>query len=317
MDVLSRDVHALATPEGRMVGTDGHDAARKYLVGRMGHVGLEPYSGTSFELPYDAGRFGTMTNLVGMVVGAAPELPPLLVGAHYDTCGPLPGADDNAAAVAALLAAVGPVTRLGLRRSVIFAFFDGEEPPHFLTDTMGSIRFYEDQRTGPIAAAVILDLVGHSVPVPGIDDLLFALGAEGSKDVARVVRDAPVPNGIRVLPTLHRYAPNLSDHFAFIEGGRPFLFLSCGHGPDYHQATDTPDKVAYGKLVAISGYVVALLAGLDREPLVTAEPGDTTALEVECWARCWTVEVPGLPPVPRSRAEIERVVGVLTSGFGL
>lgn len=317
MDVLSRDVHALATSEGRMVGTGGHDAARKYLLGGMGQVGVEPYSGTSFELPYDAGRFGTMTNLVGMVVGAAPELPPLLVGAHYDTCGPLPGADDNAAAVAGLLAAVGPVTRLGLRRSVIFAFFDGEEPPHFLTDTMGSIRFYDDQRTGPIAAAVILDLVGHSVPVPGIENLLFLLGAENSADVVRAVRNAPVPDGIRVLPTLHRYAPNLSDHFAFVEGGRPFLFLSCGHGPDYHQATDTPDKVAYGKLAAVSTYVVALLTGLDREQLVASEPCDTTAFELECWARGWAIDVPGLPPVPRSRAEIDRLVGILTSGFGL
>ena len=36
------DVAALATPEGRMVGTPGHDAAEEYLVGRMVDLGLEP-----------------------------------------------------------------------------------------------------------------------------------------------------------------------------------------------------------------------------------------------------------------------------------
>jgi|MGYP000662692759 hypothetical protein len=33
---LQADVLALATPEGRMVGTPGHDVARNYLLERLG-----------------------------------------------------------------------------------------------------------------------------------------------------------------------------------------------------------------------------------------------------------------------------------------
>ena len=61
---------------------------------------------------------------------------------------------------------------------MILAFFDAEEPPHFLQPTMGSIRFYEDQLQDEIHCAVIMDLVGHDVPVQGLEDLLFITGME-------------------------------------------------------------------------------------------------------------------------------------------
>ncbi|HIO02789.1 MAG TPA: M28 family peptidase, partial [Alphaproteobacteria bacterium] len=52
-------------------------------------------------------------------------------GAHYDTCDSLPGADDNAAAVPVLLEVAAQMADETLERSVILAFFDAEEPPHF------------------------------------------------------------------------------------------------------------------------------------------------------------------------------------------
>ena len=38
---------------------------------------------------------------------------------------------------------------------------------------MGSTRFHEDQARGPVHAALVLDLVGHAVPIPGAGDLLL------------------------------------------------------------------------------------------------------------------------------------------------
>ena len=48
-------------------------------------------------------------------------------------------------------------------RPVVVAFFDAEEPPYFQTSTMGSIRFYQDQRTGPVHSAIILDSSSQNV----------------------------------------------------------------------------------------------------------------------------------------------------------
>jgi len=147
---LQSDVAALAVPGGRPVGSAGHRRARGYLLERLLSLGLQPALGEAFELPYHgrspAGRGVAFTNLVGRLPGRMPGLAPLLLVAHYDTCGPTPGADDNAAAVAILLSVVEPLRRAGLERDVWFAFPDAEEPPYCPGPDVGSTWLYTEQR---------------------------------------------------------------------------------------------------------------------------------------------------------------------------
>jgi len=166
---IEADVKELATDMGRAVGTAGHEAARRYIVDRLGSIGVEPYlpqgfgAGYEGDAFYDLGRSmypeedlddvsqrGTQDfcNLLAVLPGEDTSLTPVLLGAHYDAVEGTSGADDNAAAVAVLLEVSASLKREQLRRSVIFAFFDAEEPPHFLLPSMGSIRFFEDQRLG-------------------------------------------------------------------------------------------------------------------------------------------------------------------------
>ena len=42
-----------------------------------------------------------------------------------------------------------------------------------------------------------------------------------------------------------------SDHFWFSERGVPVAFFFTGDHPDYHQATDTADKINYAKMARI------------------------------------------------------------------
>ena len=105
---LKQDVEALCFPQGRRVGTQGHEDALRYLDQRLVDIGLRPFEGSSFQLTYSGtdlstGSSNTFTNLVGVVAGSAPSLPPLLIGAHYDSVIDAPCADDNAAAVAVVL----------------------------------------------------------------------------------------------------------------------------------------------------------------------------------------------------------------------
>src|SRR4051812_18304788 len=81
---LRADVERLAAPGTRRVGTRGHALARAYLLERLTALGLAPYRGDAFGLPYRAGR-QDFENLVGVVPGRAAGLPPVLLGAHYDT----------------------------------------------------------------------------------------------------------------------------------------------------------------------------------------------------------------------------------------
>ncbi len=95
--VLHRDLGSL--------GTRAHDAARDYLAARLQSLGLEPYRGESFELPYRSGKTD-FANVVGTLPGSRRDLAPVLIGDHYDSVIPSHCAEDNAAAVAIALLAV-------------------------------------------------------------------------------------------------------------------------------------------------------------------------------------------------------------------
>ncbi|HVA47336.1 MAG TPA: M28 family peptidase [Pirellulales bacterium] len=305
---LKADVEALAIADGRLVGTAGHEIARRYLLGRMAEIGLMPYRGDSFDLPYTHGY--EFHNLVGMVRGLTSGTAPVLVGAHYDSALDAPCADDNAAAVAIALAAAERLLAAPPARDVIVALFDAEEAPFYWSDDMGSVRLYHDHRppTG-FHAAVVMDLVGHDVslplPVSGparerIANLLFMTGAESHPRLSELVRRTPRPADLPLVATLNRNVGklesmagesagehrDLSDHYVFRTHGVPYLFLSCGQWAHYHQPTDTPERLNYVKMARICEFLLALIGSLAEEELSRAEgPAgievDTTALEIE------------------------------------
>ncbi len=280
LEQLRHDVFTLATAEGRMVGTAGHASAREYLVERLGKLDLFPYSNTSFTLPYRA-EGTNLCNVIGTIPGHRAELAPILIGAHYDTCGPLPGADDNAAAVAIALCVAERLLSRRRERSVIVAFFDGEEPPHYLSPAMGSRHFYEHQRTGPVHCAIVMDLVGHDLPVAGLEDLVFVTGMESDPGLAEVAGNMS-SGSVRIQPVLNRYVGDLSDHQVFRENQRPYLFLSCGRWQHYHSATDTPEKLNYDKMLGIADYLTELVVQTSAADLPGPfDTGDTLKLETD------------------------------------
>ena len=286
---LREEVEALAQPEGRVVGTRGHERARRHLEARMRELGLVPYRGDTFSLPYRAGG-RDFCNLIATAPGRNPALPPVLIGAHYDSVIAAPCADDNAAAVALALAAGTHFLGRPAERSVVIALFDAEEPGYFQTPAMGSIRFYEDQALAQgFHAALIMDLVGHDVPLPTPElgrvapqfpQLLFVTGAESHSALPGVVRAARQPE-LPVAATLNRRVGDMSDQRAFRLGGVPYLFLTCGRWPHYHQASDTPDRLNYEKLGRIGAYLVNLAERLARTELPREDREvDTTAFEI-------------------------------------
>ena len=89
-DHIRVDAEKLAVAGGRAVGTPGHEHARRYLVDRLHELQLRHYVGESFELPYRINGI-SFANLMGRIPAPSPSGHPLLIGAHYDTCGSTPG----------------------------------------------------------------------------------------------------------------------------------------------------------------------------------------------------------------------------------
>jgi hypothetical protein len=272
---LERIVCDLALPAGRRVGHPGHQTAEVYVAAHLQRSGLAPYRGDSHALPYRSGGVG-FTNFAGVIPGRDPSLPPILIGAHYDSVIDAPCADDNAAALALTFEVAAALPPGRLQHDVVVAIFDAEEPPHFLTPAMGSIRFYEDQtdRRG-FHVALISDLIGHDVTLrslgdatpPDIRRLVCVLGAESHPALPPLLDTAATPAGIGAVSLLNAYAPDLSDHHIFRVNDHPYLFFSCGHWEHYHRRSDTPEKLNYAKLAALTRWVTELIPRLDATDL--------------------------------------------------
>lgn len=310
-------VVALARREGRQVGTAGHEAARALLLERLAGAGLEPYADEGFDLPYGGGR-EPMANLVGVAPGRDRNLPPLLVGAHYDTAGPQPGADDNAAAVAVALWVASGLRDAPAARDVVVALFDGEEPPHYLTPKMGSIVFAREQRRTRPHAAVILDLVGHAVPLPGAGNALFVTGMESDPGLERTILALPPDPRLQLVTALNRYVGDVSDHHAFRLAKVPYLFLTCGRWRHYHRATDSPEVLAYGKLAAVAEVTERILRDVAGRDLAGPWAAyDTTPTDLRLMRAALGPLLAGYGLSLDSRADIERAAALLVGQVGI
>ena len=312
---IESDVNALVTDNGRSTGSQGHMDAKRYLIDRLSTLSVEPYKAGAFEIDYHLDG-QDYSNIVAIIDGTDPDLAPVLLGAHYDAVEGTPGADDNAAAVAILLDIAGKLEPHTFKRSVIFAFFDAEEPPNFLSTSMGSIRFFEDQREDDIHCAIIMDLVGHDVPMQGFEDLVFVTGMESNPGLADTIESVLPFDGIRVLPLLNEYVGDLSDHHIFRVNEVPYLFLSCGIWAHYHRETDTPDKLNYSKAGTIAEFVSSLAEDISSRSLVSPLDGyDTSEIEARYINETLAAMLP--PGGISGRNQIDQLVRTITDQFGI
>ena len=249
---------------GRAAGTPGGIEGRRVIAAALGAAGL-----TVTEQPVPGCRGANVLAALpasGLTVDATERW--ILLGAHHDHLGrngrqTFWGADDNAAAVAVLVHVAGALARAApTGRGVLLATFDGEEPPHFLTRSMGS-EWYASHPPVPLTridAMLCMDLVGHAIgdeTFPAdVRGTVFALGAERSAGTsAHLDALAQAEAGLWVRRMDAEIIPPLSDYEPFWSRAVPFLFLTCGRWRHYHTPEDTPDKLDYTKMAALARWV--------------------------------------------------------------
>ena len=93
----------------------------------------------------------------------------VVIGAHYDTPGNLPGANDNATGTAAVLELARYFRAKVGDRSLRLVLFVNEEPPWFQTDAMGSLVYARRcrERNENIVAMLSLETLGYYSDEPG------------------------------------------------------------------------------------------------------------------------------------------------------
>jgi len=193
----------------------------------------------------------TAANSVGILEGSDPSLKNeyLVYSAHMDHIGITPGradsinngADDDASGTVGVIELAEAFSRPGARprRSVIFLTVSGEEKGlwgsnFFTTDPPVPIK--------QIVADINIDMIGRNWA-----DTIVAIGKEHSDLGATLDRVNATHPELRMTAIDDRWPAERfyfrSDHYNFARRGVPILFFFNGVHEDYHEVTDSPEKI--------------------------------------------------------------------------
>jgi Zn-dependent M28 family amino/carboxypeptidase len=232
---------------------------------------------------FDAAGFSTVrfevdgagTSVVGRKDGSKPELPGIVVGAHYDHIADCPGADDNASGTAAVLELARVLGAETWERSLTVACWDEEE-----TGMHGSRAWIDAAVADGRSFALYLnfDAMAYASTAPNSQklppgiDVLFAkqvemlaarefradfiavlADASASASAARLLAHAnrlELPIALLEVPQALKNEPLLadlrrSDHASFWHHDIPAVFLSdtADFRTDTYHCTGRPDTV--------------------------------------------------------------------------
>jgi hypothetical protein len=230
--------------------------------------------GTSVELrtAHSERRRGNSWNVAGVLEGSDPSLraETIVFSAHYDhlgigPAGVYPGADDNGSGTAGVveLARAYAEGARKPKRSLLFIVFAGEE-----RGLLGAY-YYVSHPLRPLLttrAVINFDMIGRNEgptgnPAqdtgisPDTTNELGLLGTHYSPDYRAAVERANRTVGLKL-----NYKWDLdsaqqilfrSDQYPFLLRDIPSVWWFTGFHPDYHQVTDTVDKINFVKLTKI------------------------------------------------------------------
>ncbi|MDP2654276.1 MAG: M28 family peptidase [Candidatus Omnitrophota bacterium] len=215
----------------------------------------------------------TFKNILATDPLRSPELPRILVSAHYDTCFN-PGADDNASGVAGMLELARLVKDQDLPANVQFAAFVNEEPPFFRTEHMGSRVFLKDhkERVKGLSGVITLEMIGYFsdrpfsqeyYPLlgpfyPNRADFITVIGNYASRDLlGRVKKSFQAHRQITVASIIApEFLPGVtySDHWSFWREGIPAVMVTDTafmRNPHYHKLSDLPETLDYERMARV------------------------------------------------------------------
>jgi len=199
----------------------------------------------------------------------------VVVGAHYDTVPGSPGADDNASAVAGLLGIARLLVGHAPARTLKLVAFVNEEPPFFFFGKMGSKVYAQSSRRRHenIRLMISLEMLGYYRDEPGSQaypplfrhfhpdcgNFIAFVSNFRSRHAMRRAEQAFRRHSAFPLETTATFGwiPGVawSDHLSFWRAGYPaFMCTDTAffRNPHYHSAEDTPDKLDYPRLAALT-----------------------------------------------------------------
>jgi hypothetical protein len=281
--------------EGRETGSEGQKKAGKYLISQYQKNEIPFPKGASTYYQHVPAAFmnknygaklGDSENIWAYIEGSEKPEEILVISAHYDHVGIKDseiynGADDDGSGTVALLEIaeafeIAKKEGHGPKRSILFLHATGEE--HGLHGS----RFYSENPLFPLKNTITdinIDMIGRRDEAHAdSNNYVYLIGADRlSTDLHNICVAA---NDKYLQMNLdYKYNDKMdpnhfyerSDHYNFAKNGIPSVFIFNGVHADYHQKTDTPDKIEYDALTrrAQLAFTIAWdLANRENRPVV-------------------------------------------------
>lgn len=269
--------------EGREAGFQGGRIAGEYIVSNLKTMGIEPLFDSYYQ-PFEAynkerqkrGRFQvhpdsiailkqgvhqklSMKNILGKIEGKNPN-EYVIVGAHYDHLGFDPmldgdqiynGADDNASGVSAVLQIARAFKATGVQpeRTVIFAFWDGEEK-----GLLGSKYFTQTYpEIGKVKGYLNFDMIGRNNNEANPTHVVYFY-TEAHPAFGDWLKNDIKKYNLNLTPNYRAWDNPIggSDNGSFALLGIPIIWYHTDGHPDYHMPSDHSDKINWEKVVDIT-----------------------------------------------------------------
>ena len=206
------------------------------------------------------------------------DAPMLIVGAHYDAYGGLPGADDNASGVAGLLELNRLLATEKLNKQVVLVAYTLEEPPLFASQGMGSVIHAESVKDENVELMISLEMIGYFNDAPEsqaypvgalswlypdtghfitvVDELFSTAGPQLKKTFNQQgLIEAYSINAPVAIPGI-----DFSDHRSYWAHGMPAIMVTDSafyRNHNYHEPSDTYDTLDYQRMSYVVNGVLA------------------------------------------------------------
>jgi hypothetical protein len=264
----------------RPMGTEAHEKTAAWLQEQLKLVTdeVKPQKwNEKIRRGPGAGNTYAFTNVFGIIRGSDDEgkdpqkiVPALMLSAHWDTRPvadmdevkanrgrPILGANDGASGVAALLEIARVLHANRPRKTIVFAFWDGEDLGEFLHGSTYFARHSREAQWKRFRAqqGILLDMIGDA-------DLRCTRELNSIKYAPQLWEDVHAA-AAEVGKSAHfngRAIEITDDHVPLNQAGIPTIDLIDFDYPYWHTVEDTPDKCSPESLQVIGDVVLHFIA---------------------------------------------------------
>lgn len=253
------DIRALAAFGPRGGGSDAEAQAAEFLRGRLTAIGLKPRVDT-FTLTDGS----TSRNVIARVEGSSADV--FVLGAHYDSKPPSPGANDNASGCAVLLDIARILSGAPVVPTVEFVFYGAEEridadPDHHHYGSRYRVSQMTAGERDRVAGMISVDMIGYGSE---LNSLTMGVGPQTLSDALLAHAKA---QGISMGYRKDRARTGSSDHEPYERAGMPAACVSARTDPTYHTEADVASHVSSMKVAAAGRLVLDFVWSLDTGSL--------------------------------------------------